>query len=98
MSDDRTTSGAALVQAALEQTGISIATSADTARAIALRGMCAVVGVVRIKLVAEQPSDDFGDPWERLPADVQSQWLTLASYLDKLARTPGWSGQLGGAT
>lgn len=90
-------------RATLEQTGASIATSADLARAISLRGVFAVCGVACVEMQdtgarSIDDFDDFNKPWEQLASNVQSSWLTLASYVDKLAHTPGWSGTLGGPT
>jgi len=89
-------SGAEIVQLAL--TGVSIASSADTARAISLRGVFAMCAVHNIAMCNGFPVDDFEQPWEALAPEVQSGWLTVARYVDKLAHTPGWSGTLGGGT
>lgn len=91
-------SGAELVQAALEHTGVSIATSADTARAIALRGLVAMLStsVTFVSNGGAPGGDSFEGPWEELPHGVQSYWLTLAGVINKVTREPGWSGSLGG--
>lgn len=52
-------------------------------KAIALRGMFASVGIVRIKMVKEAPSDDFDGPWDALPQSVKDKWVALASWLER---------------
>jgi len=72
---------------------VSDATSADYAHAIVLRGLFAAAGVVDVRF-NEMQRDNFEAPWEELPAETRSGWLTVASLVDQAAQTPGWSGVL----
>ena len=69
------------------------ATSADLARAICLRGLFAAGDTIDVRF-NEMQRDNFEAQWEELPAETQSGWLTVAALVDRVSRTPGWSGSL----
>lgn len=51
-------------------------------KAIVLRGLLAAAGVVRVKLRAEFPSDDFDASWLNLPPEVRAVYLRVAQLLE----------------
>lgn len=76
-----------------KRSGDRPATGADTARAICLRGVFAMVGAVDVRF-NEMQRDDLGGPWEELPVETRAGWLTLAALVDRAAHTTQWTGRI----